>query len=457
MVEKPPSAPGRLPVVGHIPRLLRDPLGALSRWGQRPEGVCRLDVAGRTVCLVTSPEAIGQVLATDSDRYRKADLVRDRLGSLQGGSLVLLEGEQWRDRRETLQPAFTRQRVASAAPTVVERTTERVREWPDNSPIRLVAECRSLVLDVLARVLFGLEFDGEHTPVHRAAEDILARMDLQSVSTYLPESVPTPTNRRFRRAVTTLHEELDAVVEDAAARVDGRTLSVADGEGERSLLEIMLGAGMEPATIRDELIALLFAGYDSTATALSCALALLGDSPGVQSAVRAELERVVGGRRPTPDDITSLPALDAVVKETLRLYPPQYLLFREPTADTRLDGYRIDAGTVVVPAPWVVHRDEQHWREPAAFRPARWLTGESALPGEHQPAQAAPEFAYIPYGVGSRHCLGAGMADLTLRLTVAVLLQHRQVSLLGSLSVGAGPTLSVDDSLELRTVRDSLG
>lgn len=456
MAEKPPSAPGRLPVVGHIPRLLRDPLGALSRWGQRSDGLCRLDIAGRTVCLVTSPESISQVLATDSDRYRKADLVRDRLGTLQGGSLVLLEGAQWRDRRETLQPAFTRQRVASAAPTVVEQTVERVREWPDNSPVRLVAECRSLVLDVLARVLFGLEFDGEQTPVHRAAEDILARMDLQSVSTYLPESVPTPTNRRFRRAVTTLHEELDTVVEDASARADSHTR---DGTGgaERSLLDIMLGAGMEPATIRDELIALLFAGYDSTATALSCALALLGDSPGVQSAVRDELEGVVGARQPTPDDIAGLPALDATVKETLRLYPPQYLLFREPTADVGLGGYRIDAGTVVVPAPWVVHRDTQHWRDPTVFRPARWLTGESALPGGHYPAQAAPEFAYIPYGVGSRHCLGAGMADLTLRLVIAVLLQHRRLMLSGSLSVSAGATLSVDDSLELRTVRDRLG
>jgi cytochrome P450 len=367
---------------------------------------------------------------------------------------VLLEGEQWRDRRETLQSAFTRQRVASAAPTVVEQTTERVRGWPDNSSVRLVEECRSLVLGILADVLFGLEFEEERTPVHEAAEDILARMDLQSVSTYLPESVPTPTNRRFRRAVATLHDELDAVVE--SARADSHAQGGTD-RAERSLLDIMLGAGMEPATIRDELIALLFAGYDSTATALSCALALLGDSPGVQSAVRGELERVVGARQPTPEDITSLPTLDAAVKETLRLYPPQYLLFREPTADTRLGGYRIHAGTVVVPAPWVVHRDEQHWREPTAFRPARWLTGASALPGEHQSAQEAPEFAYIPYGVGSRHCLGAGMADLTLRLAIAVLLQHRQVTLPGSLSVSAGPTLSVDDSLELRTVRDSLG
>jgi cytochrome P450 len=457
MTERPPTAAGRVPGVGHVPHLLRDPLGAISRWGRRSDGLCLLDIAGRAVCLVTSPGAIRQVLATDSADYRKADLVRDRLGTLQGGSLVLLEGEQWRDRRETLQPAFSREQVAGAAPAVVDQTAERVREWPDGSPVRLVPECRSLVLDILADVLFGLEFDGERSPVHEAAGDILARMDLRSVSTYLPESVPTPTNLRFRRAVATLHDELDAVVAEASANAGGHTRDGAEEDGERSLLDIMLEAGMEPTTVRDELIALLFAGYDSTATALSCALARLGDSPGVQSAVRDELARVVGGRQPTAEDVASLPTLDAVIKETLRLYPPQYLLFREPTADTRLDGRRIDAGTVVVPAPWVVHRDGQFWREPTAFRPARWLSGETELRGQRCPEQDAPEFAYIPYGVGSRHCLGGGMADLTLRLVVAVLLQHRQLNVPGTLSVSAGPTLSVDEGLELRTFQDRLG
>jgi len=455
MVEKPPAGAGRLPGVGHVPRLLRDPLGAIARWGGRSEGLCRLDVAGRTVCLVTSPEAIGQVLVTDSTEYRKADLVRDRLGTLQGGSLVLLEGEQWRDRRETLQPAFTRGRVERAAPAVVDKTRARVRGWPDGGPVRVVPECRSLVLDILASVLFGLEFDGEQTPVHEAAGAVLARMELRSVSTYLPEWVPTPTNRRFQRAVTRLHDELNTVVEEAAAGA-GSPAGHGDGDRARSLLAIMLDAGMEPETVRDELIALLFAGYDSTATALSCALALLGDSPGVQSAVRDQLARRVGARRPTAEDVTGLTAIDAVVREALRLYPPQYLLFREPTADVELGGYRVDAGTVVVPAPWVVHRDEQYWRDPTAFRPARWLTGESEMPGQ-QPTHEAPEFAYIPYGVGSRHCLGAGMADLTLRLAIAVVCQHRQITLSGSLSVSAGATLSVDNSLELRAVRDRLG
>jgi cytochrome P450 len=370
---------------------------------------------------------------------------------------VLLDGEPWRDRRETLQPAFTRDRVAGAAPTTVERTTAMVREWPADSPLALVDELRTLVLGILAEALFGLDFSGDSTPIHEAAGDILARMELRSVSTYLPEAVPTPTNLRFRRAVSTLHDELDAVVERAATGADPQHEGE-DGrpDTEGSLLSIMLAAGMEPATVRDELIALLFAGYDSTATALSCTLALLGDHPDIQSALRTELERVLGSRQPTHDDFAALPVLGAVVRESLRLYPPQYLLFREPTTDVRLDEYRIEAGTTVVPAPWVVHRDEQFWRDPTAFRPGRWLDGESAL-GGNCPEQDAPEFAYVPYGGGPRHCLGAGLADQTLRLAVAVICQHRRLTVPDSLTVTAGPTLSVDETLTLRASRDALG
>jgi cytochrome P450 len=448
-MDRPPLADGHYPVVGHVPTLLRNPLGAITRWGRTAEGLCRLDIAGREVCLVTAPELVGQVLATDSRAYQKADIVREMLGTLQGGSLVLLDGAEWQDRRETLQPAFSRDRVANAGPMTVRRTTERVETWPDGDPVRLVEESRTLVLDILAEALFGLDFDGEDTPFHRASEDILARMELRSVSTYLPESVPTPTNLRFRRAVSTLHDELDTVVARASAQTDTRD--------DSSLLSILLAAGVEPATVRDELIALLFAGYDSTATALSCTLALLGGHPGIQSALRTELERVLGGQEPTPEALGDLPVLGAVLRESLRLYPPQYLLFREPTTEVDLGGYRIEEGTMVVPAPWIVHRDAQFWTDPTAFRPGRWLEdGSDRLPGEH-PEGDVPEFAYVPYGAGPRHCLGAGIADQTLRLAVAVVCQHRELNLAGSLSVGAGPTLSVDQPLRVRTFRDALG
>jgi cytochrome P450 len=429
---QPPAAPGARPLVGHTVSFLRDPLGSLERWGRTDAAVVRARIAGRAVRLITTPRAAREVLATDADAYRKAEIVRERLGTLQGGSLVLLEGEAWRERRRTLRSGFTADRVATAGELTTRYATETVASWPDGDPIRADEHARDLSLAVLARALFGLDLRGERTPIHRAADDILARMDLGSVSTYLPEWVPTPTNRRFRRAIGTLHDRLDATVERRAAD---------DGSGT-DLLSTMLAAGLSRDEVRDELIALLFAGFDSTATALSCALGLVADHPGVRASLRDELDTVLDGDPPTPAHLPDLPLLDAVVRESLRLYPPQYLLFREPTEPVTLQDYEIAPGTMVVVSPWILHRDDRFWDDPGTFDPSRWLDDTGR-----------PEHAYLPYGAGPRHCLGRRLADQTLRLVLAVICRRRRLEPVDGISVAAGPTLSLDGGVTLRAHR----
>lgn len=429
VTDRPPLAPGRQPVAGHTLPFLRAPLASLQEWGRSDHPVVRLQIAGKRVCLATTPQAARQVLATDSDAYQKAEIVRDRLGTLQGNSLVLLEGDQWRDRRTTLQSGFTPAAVRATATVTTRNTRELVTAWPATEPIRVVEQARNLVLGILAETLFGLDLRGEETPIHEAAEDILARMEMRSVSTYLPEWVPTPTNRRFRRAVSTLHDRMETQLEEPGD----------------SLLSVMREAGLPAETIRDELIALLFAGYDSTATALVCTLGLLGDHPDVQARLRTEIDAVLGDRSPTPEDVDALELLAAVVRESLRLYPPQYVLFREPTTTVTLQGYRIPPGTIVVVPPWVLHRDPAFWDSPDAFRPDRWLNDAAAT---------RPEFAYIPYGGGQRHCLGRGLANQILRLAVATICQHRQLQTQQSVEVTAGPTLAIEEPLEIRTFQE---
>jgi cytochrome P450 len=258
-------------------------------------------------------------------------------------------------------------------------------------------------------------------------------MNPRTLSAFLPEWVPTPANRRFRAAVATLHDRIDDVVAAASPPPDG--------EG---LLAAVLAAGLDPERVRDELVALLVAGYDSTATALAVTLSLVGDHPEVQTRLRGELARTLDGPRPTPADLEALPVLDAVVRESLRLYPPQYVLLREPVESRTLCGYRVDQGTTVVVSPWVCGRDDSHWEAPSRFRPSRWRTGRDR-----------PAFAYFPYGGGPRHCLGRTLAERTIRLVVAVACRRRRLRLQGDLSVSAGPTLS-PGPLELRAVRDTV-
>ncbi len=423
----PPPAPGRRPVVGHTLAVLRDPLAAVERWSESDADVVAVDVAGRRFCLVTTPGLARTVLADDADDYRKARLVSDRLGSLQGDSLVLLSGDDWRERRRTLQPAMARDRIRAAGETTTAYAADLVDAWPTDGVVDVQRGARDVALAVLAAALFDLDLGvpGE-TPIHDAADAVLARLDPRSVSAHLPEWVPTPTNRRYRRAVDRLHDDLDALVASAFAP---------DAEGPDAAVPSLLAeAGVPPETVRDELVAFLFAGYDSTATALTCTLAVLAEHPEIQADVRAELATLPDDRPPRPGDRPDLPTLDAVVRESLRLYPPQYLLFREPTRTVRLGDYRVAAGTPVVVPPWTLHRDPAVWDDPTAFRPDRWRTGADR-----------PEFAYLPYGGGPRFCLGQRLADGTLRLATAVVCRRKRLESVDSLSVGAGPTLAPQD------------
>ena len=425
----PPAPPGSRRVLGHTLPFLKDPLGTLNQWGDTEEAIVQGSVAGRQFCLVSTPDLTKQVLVNDVEDYRKAEIVRENLDTLQGGSLVLLEGEEWRERRRLLGSGFDGDRVRTVAPLTTRHATAAVESWP--TTVRADERLRSLSLSILAEALFGMDVRDGRSPIHEAADDILARMNPQSLSAFLPEWVPTPTNYRFRRAVRTVHDGIDEAVVDAqdAGEID-------------NILAVMLAAGVDPERIRDELIALLFAGYDSTATALAITLALVADNPDVQRRLRGELAETLGGEQPTPADLDELPTLDAIVRESLRLYPPQYALFREPVDTVTLGGYRVKPETTVVVSPWVCQRDDSHWRAPEQFTPDRWRSDRDR-----------PPFAYFPYGGGPRHCLGRGFAEQTIRLVIAVICSRRRLRLNGELSVSAGPTLA-PGSIELRVVDD---
>jgi Cytochrome P450 len=321
---------------------------------------------------------------------------------------------------------FTADRVAGVDGVTAQYTRATVDDWPTAGVVGVQTAARDLTLAILARALFGLDLRGGDTPIHAAADDVLTRLRLDSPSTYLPEWVPTPTNRRFRRAVATLHARLDATVEDRR-----------DTGDEGGLLGALAAAGLSTETIRDELIAFLFAGFDSTATALSCVLGSLAASPEVQRSVATAVGAV--------DSLADVPAadcelLDAVVRESLRLYPPQYLLFREPVTDVSLDGFRLPAGRPVVLAPWLYHRDDRFWTDPETFRPRRWL----------DPTEDRPASAYLPYGIGPRRCVGRQMATRLLHTAVAGVCRRRRLEPVDSLGVAAGPTLALDGGLSVR-------
>jgi cytochrome P450 len=206
------------------------------------------------------------------------------------------------------------------------------------------------------------------------------------------------------------------------------------------------GQALSDQQLRDEAVTMLLAGHETTAIALSYAIFLLSEHPEVASKLRAELESKVGARRLALSDIRSLPYLDAVVKETLRLYPPAWAIGREVISAFELGGYTLSPGDQLIMSPYVMHRHPRFWREPMRFDPERWLDGST---------DELPKFAYFPFGGGPRVCIGNHFATMEAQLVLGTLMQHLEMKVLPGFKVVLEPivTLRPKTGVKVRVVK----
>ena len=431
-----PPGPDGYPVLGNVLSLADDAFGFYETLADCGD-VAHYRVFGTDGYAVTHPEAVRTVLVDDDDRYVKGEMPNDQLGSLLGDGLFLAEGEDWKQQREAMQPAFFRKQVETYGETVVAESEDALAGWDGGDVVALDEAASDLTLGVLTSTLLGIDAEAERATVSRAATAITDRYDTARLGSFLPEWVPSPTNRRYRRSLSDLHDLVDHLVAERR-----------DGDGQvGDLLSMLVAAAdegtIDDGTLRDNVVTFLFAGYETTALGLTYTLYLLANHPEKQRRLREHLAETVGDRDPTPADLRDLPFLDAVVDEALRLYPPVYVFFREPTEDVTLRGYRVPEGSVLSVPQWVLHRDERWWDAPETFRPDRWL-GESDR----------PEYAYFPFGGGPRHCIGMRFARLELRLAVATLLSGvRFESVTDSVELVASANARPADSVLARVRR----
>jgi cytochrome P450 len=233
----------------------------------------------------------------------------------------------------------------------------------------------------------------------------------------IPKNIPTLHNLRFERAA----RRLDAIVHTI---IEERRKS---GEEDRGDLLSMLmlaedesGERMTDKQLRDEVMTLFLAGHETTANALAWTFWLLSSNVAAEANLAEELERVLGGRTPTMADLPRLPYVERVIKESMRLYPPAWVMGREAVGECEVGGYRMPAGTTALMSQWVVHRDPRYHHDPQRFDPNRWAAGyENEL----------PRFAYFPFGGGPRQCIGAGFAMTEARLVLAAVAQRFRMKL----------------------------
>lgn len=373
---------------------VRDPFGLLES-APRTADVVFTRVMGTPMVLLGHPALVAEMLQDAKGTWIK-DRMSQRAADVFGGGLLLSEGDVWKRQRRLLHPGFMARRFEVYVPTMRERTAATVARWPSLGEIDVASELSRLTLDVAVRTLFGADVsdaDAGRVAVAFSSVSEFYASPLALLPFDVPKWLPLPLLRRHVRAVA----ELDAVVLELI-----RARRSTPGSGD-NLLSMLLAArdeagGLSDQEVRDQVVTFLLAGHETTALGLTFAMFELGRDASLRERLSAEV-----GAAPIDAGADAYPFAAQVFQESLRLYPPAYALSRESVRDVTLGGLPIAKGTVVVAAPWTLHRDARWHPDPLAFRPERWSAAyESAL----------PVGAYLPFGLGPRKCIGSRFATV---------------------------------------------
>ncbi len=414
----PPMPPGHW-LWGHLPERASNPLGLYLDSRQRWGDVVRYRMGYIYVEQLTHPEHVKHVLADASARYTKGT-VFDKTRPLVGNGLLTAGGDFWKRQRRLAQPAFHRERLVALGATMTDTMSERLPAWEraaaGGTPLPVFQELMRLTLTVAVRALFGVDV-GEHTgPLGEAFTTALEVTNERIISPlpYQPwrYRLPTRRNRAFRQAVDTLEDIVRGLIAQRRSA----------GTQAEDLLGMLMAASdadtgdtFDDAQLRDEVMTLLLAGHETTATSLAWTFHLLAQHPEVEATLHAEVDAALGGRMPTVADLPRLRYVGCVFEEAMRLYPPIWAIPRVPQEDDVVDGYRIPKGDIVILVPYVTHRHPDFWPEPERFDPTRFLPENS---------RDRPRWAYLPFGGGQRQCIGNNFAMMEAQFLLTLVAQR---------------------------------
>jgi cytochrome P450 len=425
---RPPGPKGQF-LVGTGAEFARDPLAFLARCRGYGDLV-RVRFLHIPVFMIHKPALIETVLVTDSSKYVKSMDLRESRNVL-GNGLLTSEGEFWRRQRGLAQPAFHRERIAAYARVITDFAEQMLSGWKDGEARDIHRDMMRLALEIAAKTLFGADIADEAREIGSALHVVLKQFQARSHTAFLiPPYLPTPLNLRARKAVRSLDEIVYGIIRKRRAN------SSSNGD----LLSMLLkaqdedGNRMTDQQLRDESITLLLAGHETTAIALSWTWYLLAQNPNVEAKLLTELRATLGGRPPAFEDLPRLQCTDKVVRESMRLYPPAWVIGREAATDCEIAGYLVPAGAQMYMSQWVMHRDPRYFDEPERFHPDRWTPEFS---------KRLPKFAYFPFGGGPRVCIGAAFAMMEATLLLATIAQRFRVSLLSAERVEPWPSVTL--------------
>jgi cytochrome P450 len=397
----------------------RDPLTFLSQMRARYGDVSSHTGDDERVYLVNRPELAHRVLAGNRRNYVKAGTPDDlMLTPLLGRGLLTSDGEVWRRQRRVSQPPFSPERVVGFDHLITSATLELLDRWtsaPPGEELRLDHQLSGLTLAVVARAIFGSDLTGINERFGEAV-DVLNRF-MGHFDPLEDSDAGREARASFSKAVGFLNGLVGLLVQ--ARRLEGT-------EGRDDLLSRLIDGLDESAgragerDLRDQVVTMLMAGHETTAKALTWTLVLLARHPDVAERLDSELRTVLGDRVVSSGDLDELTFCRHVVQESMRLYPPVWLLSRRAIGADKLGPFDVPAGTLVCVSPYVLHRDKRYWEDPEAFDPDRF--GETRSAGR-------PDYAYIPFSGGPRHCIGRHFALLEAQLVLATIRRRVRLKL----------------------------
>ena len=408
----PPGPKGRF-LIGSLIEVSRDWLGFYKNCADEYGDVVRVHLAHVPVYLLVHPRDIETVLVANAVKFTKSEDYR-ALARVLGRGLLTSEGDLWKRQRGLIQPAFHRQNILGYAEVMTRAAGRILGSWEEKSPRNIHEDMMRVTLEIVGQCLYGAEVTNAAERVGHAMEVVTGRFIVNaSLAMLFRFDIPVRFAIQEWRAIRELNEIIGSIIRKRRSSEEPR----------EDLLDMLLrardadGNPMSDAQLRDEVMTLFLAGHETTAIAISWACYLVAQNPDIEAKLAEELQEVLGGRVPTPEDLPRLRYTEMVIKETMRLYPAVWGIGRRAMENCELGGYRVPAGSNIFILQWRTQRDPRFFADPERFDPERW---------REDPVRSGkiPRFAYFPFGGGPRVCVGASFAMMEATLLLAMIQQR---------------------------------
>lgn len=380
--------------------------------------LAHFQIGPRHVYMLNHPSYIHYALVEAPEKFHKSPNLKRTTRKSIGQGLLTSEGDLHKQQRRLVQPAFHHKRIAAYGDVMVDYTCRMLDTWQPGEQRDIAHEMTNLTMRIVAKTLFDADVSDEADALGRAITigiETVGQRITQPV--YLPDWIPTPHNLERRRAAQLLETTIVDIISERRK----------SGEDKGDLLSMLLLAvdeeddeGMTDQQVRDEGMTLFIAGHETTANALAWTLSLLARHPEVEAKLMRELDKALEGRLPAMQDLPKLRYTDRVIKESMRLYPPAWIISREVMENITIGGYDIAKGSIVVMSQYVMHRDPRYFDHPEHFQPERFTDGWE---------ERVPHYAYFPFGGGPCICIGNSFAMMEATLVLATTMQRYHLAL----------------------------